>query len=234
MSNRKTHQDHHSVLPVFLSRQETRAYYNKISKVYDLLADHSEAPVRNAGLKKLAPQTGEKILEIGFGTGHVLCQLAEKVGSGGKVLGIDLSEEMLKLSEARLRQMNLAERVDLICGDATRMPYSDASVDAVFMSFTLELFPTDEIPVVLAECRRILREDGRAVVVGMSKTGGKKTMVKIYEWTHSHFPNYLDCRPIFVAESFKNAGFHIADTEIKSMWVPVEIVLAQKSAGGQN
>jgi len=66
-----------AILPVFQTKDETRAFYNKISKVYDLLSDRSEAPVRNAALKKLHPASGEKILEIGFGTGHILVKLAQ-------------------------------------------------------------------------------------------------------------------------------------------------------------
>jgi ubiquinone/menaquinone biosynthesis C-methylase UbiE len=60
------------VLRVFQSKGETKAFYNKISKVYDLLADRSEEPVRQAGLEKLNARPGEKVLEIGFGTGHCL------------------------------------------------------------------------------------------------------------------------------------------------------------------
>lgn len=94
----KKNSDSFEILPVFQSREETRVFYNKISKVYDLLADHSEAPVREAGVKKLSPAPGEAILEIGFGTGHTLARLAKAVGVSGKVCGIDLSEKMLKLT----------------------------------------------------------------------------------------------------------------------------------------
>ena len=43
-----------------------------------------------------------------------------------------------------------------------------------------------------------------------------------------HFPNLLDCRPIFVRRALESAGFAIRDAEIQHMWVPVEIVLAVK------
>ena len=64
------------VLRVFQSKDETRAFYDKISKVYDVLAEHTEAPVRRAGLDMLAAGDGERILEIGSGTGHCLVDLA--------------------------------------------------------------------------------------------------------------------------------------------------------------
>jgi demethylmenaquinone methyltransferase/2-methoxy-6-polyprenyl-1,4-benzoquinol methylase len=75
-----------------------------------LLADHSEEPVRQAALGKLNARSGEKVLEIGFGTGHCLVALAQATGSSGKVYGIDLSEGMLKIARERLECEGLAKR----------------------------------------------------------------------------------------------------------------------------
>ena len=58
------------------TKSETKAFYDKIAKVYDLLAEHSERPLREAGLRLLAAAPGEQLLEIGFGTGHILVELA--------------------------------------------------------------------------------------------------------------------------------------------------------------
>ena len=71
------------VLRVFQSKSETMAFYDKIAKVYDLLAEKSEGPVRQAGLNKLAAHEGETFLEIGFGTGHCLVAIAKAVGPRG-------------------------------------------------------------------------------------------------------------------------------------------------------
>ena len=65
-----------AVLRVFQSKDQTRAFYNKLSHVYDLLSERSEAPMRKAGLELLKPAAGESILEVGFGTGHSLVWLA--------------------------------------------------------------------------------------------------------------------------------------------------------------
>ncbi len=93
------------------------------------------------------------------------------------------------------------------------------------MSFTLELFDADEISLVLAECKRVLHHGGRIVIVGMSKEG--EGGLHAFEWTHQHFPNLLDCRPIFV-QSLEAAGICIQSADRKTMWVPVEIVLGVK------
>jgi ubiquinone/menaquinone biosynthesis C-methylase UbiE len=228
LPNRRQQHDA-SVLRVLQTKDETRAFYDKISGVYDLLAEHSEGPVRQTGLDLLALTLGERVLEIGYGTGHCLVQIAEAVGPEGKVFGIDLSEGMRARARERVEREHLSDTVELSCGDATHLPYPDGSMDAVFMSFTLELFDTPEIPQVLAGCARVLRPGGRVGVVAITKEGKEGFAVEAYEWTHQHFPNLLDCRPIFVRRALEDAGFSIENATIANMWVPVEIVVGAKA-----
>jgi demethylmenaquinone methyltransferase/2-methoxy-6-polyprenyl-1,4-benzoquinol methylase len=230
MTERNIEEYEPGVLRVFQTKDETKAFYNKIAHVYDLLAEHSEQPMREAGLKMLAAQPGEKALEIGFGTGHCVVELAEAVGPSGRVYGIDISDEMRRLTDHLAAKKSVADRVELACGDAEQLPYEVESFDGVFMSFTLELFDTPEIPRVLAECRRVLKPDGRLVVVAVSKDGRPGLVIKAFEWTHRHFPNLMDCRPIYVRAALEAAGFTIKQAETRHMWVPVEIVLGVKEA----
>ena len=169
------------VLRVFQSKEETKAFYNKIAKVYDLLSERSEQPMREKGLAQLAARSGEQILEIGFGTGHCLVELARAVGVEGKIFGVDLSEKMLARSQDLLEREGLAERVELTCGDALVLPYNDNSLDGIFTSFTFELFDTPEIPLVLAEWKRVLKPGGRLAVVALSKIGKQGVVIKAYE-----------------------------------------------------
>lgn len=230
MSNpNATSPDQPGVLRVLQSKDEVRAFYNKIAHIYDLMAEHSEQPMRDAGLELLAAQPGERVLEIGYGTGHCLVSLAEAVGDAGQVLGIDLSDKMQALAEELLAQRGLSERVELKRGDATSLPYDDASLDGIFTSFTLELFDTPEIPQVLAECLRVLRPAGRMVVVAVSREGKADLMLKAYEWTHKHFPNLMDCRPIYVNRALEHAGFNVDESDQRHMWVAVEIVRGVKA-----
>ena len=127
------------VLRVAQSKTQTKAFYNRIAKFYDLLAERSEQSVREIGLQMLAATAGEKVLEIGFGTGHCLAELAKWVGATGKVYGIDISENMLALAHDLVQAEDLADRVELRNGHAEHLPYNAGSMDAVFMSFTLEL-----------------------------------------------------------------------------------------------
>ena len=220
------------VLRVLQTKGEIRAFYNKISRAYDLLADRSEGPLRRRGLEMLAVEPGSRVLEIGFGSGHSLIDLALAVGPRGRVHGIDLSDEMASVSRRRLASSGCSDTVSLVLGDAELLPFAAGSFDFLFTSFTLELFDTPDIPKVLAECRRVLRPGGRMGVVALTKSGPSGFAVRAYEWTHRHFPNLLDCRPIYAERSLTDAGFEIVGAGLDQMWVPVEIVVAQKPSNG--
>ncbi|MCK5197651.1 MAG: class I SAM-dependent methyltransferase, partial [Spirochaetales bacterium] len=153
------------------------------------------------------------------------------VGETGKIYGIDISSGMLKVAEKRLGKADLLNRVELTCGDAVSLPYQVDKFDAVFMSFTLELFDTSEIPIVLGEIRRVLKPGGRFGIVSMSKEDGESILVNLYEWAHRKFPKYADCRPIYVEQFIKDAGFKISvKKSLKLSGLPIEIVIGLGSS----
>lgn len=217
----------HRVLRVYRTKAQAKESYDKISRFYDNFAGVFERKYRNMALERLDIKRGEIVLEIGFGTGHCLKQMVKSVGEKGMVYGIDISSGMLEVSKRRLEEAGLLDRVKLYCQDALKMPYEDNKFDAVFMSFTLELFDTPEISKVLDKIERVLKPNGRLGVVGMSKEDGGSIILSVYEWTHKKFPKYSDCRPIYIEQSIKNAGFEIEYKEkVKLFGLPVEIVIS--------
>jgi len=225
----KSSDDNHAISRVNRTRSETRTAYDRLSRWYDILAGNWEQKPRLAGLQLLAVLPGETVLEIGSGTGQSLPILAQAAGVDGRVLGLDLSPGMLATASARLGRTALTGRVKLSCGDAACLPFASETCDALFTSFTLELFDTPEIPLVLQECRRVLRPGGRLCVISLSKAGPSQKMVELYEWSHARFPALVDCRPIFARQSLEDAGFVIAAARQMELWgLPVEIVVGGK------
>jgi ubiquinone/menaquinone biosynthesis C-methylase UbiE len=217
---------------VLRSKEAARASYDRLSRWYDALAGGSEKRLTEIGLQKLKVKEGETVLEIGFGTGHALVALAHPVGQSGKVYGIDLSEGMFRIARDRLDKAGLLNRVELRRGDAIGLPFDADFFDVIFMSFTLELFDTPEIPALLGECYRVLREGGRMGVVAMSKRERPNWPTRLYEWAHRALPNYVDCRPIPVRQVLGEAGFHLVDSADLSVWgLPVDVVVAEKQTG---
>ncbi len=215
-----------TMLRVPRTKAQAQASYDKMSRSYDLFAGNFEKRLRNLALERLGVANGEAVLEIGFGTGHSLERIAKAVGAEGRVCGVDLSAGMLEVSRQRLDRAGLSDRVELHCDDATKLPCADEEFDAAFMSFTLELFDTPEIPVVLGEIMRVLKPGGRLGVVSLSREDGAPLMLRIYEWLHQRLPQYIDCRPIYVEQVLQDAGFRIDHSESESLWgLPAKIAV---------
>lgn len=209
-------------------KEAARASYDKMSRWYDLVAGSSEWKFVKVGLDLLAADLSETVLDIGYGTGKSVLALARAVGPNGRVCGIDISEGMTAVAQERVVEAGLGDRVSFTCGDAAALPFEESMFDAIFTSFTLELFDTPEIPTVLGECRRVLRDGGRLVVVSLAKKEG--LAVRLYEWGHEKMPSLLDCRPIYVPEAVAEAGFGVIEKIEMSMWgLPVDAVLAKKA-----
>jgi arsenite methyltransferase len=105
---------------------------------------------------------GEDVLDIGSGPGLLACEMAEEVGSGGSVHGIDPSESMLAIGRRRRPAANSAP-VTLTAGDAGALSFADASFDAVTATQVYEYVA--EMPVALGEAHRVLRRGGRLLIL---------------------------------------------------------------------
>lgn len=114
-------------------------------------------------LELLAPKSGERVLEIGFGPGVDVARLARAVGAEGFIGGVDPSREMLRQAMARNRSGVRAHRVDVRLGSAANLPFSDESFDAVMALNSAQFWP--DLRGAMAETRRVLRLGGRAVIV---------------------------------------------------------------------
>lgn len=219
----------YNISRVTRSKKSARAIYDRLSHWYDFIA-WGEFEHIKSGLQLLDVDTGEYILEIGSGTGRAILPLARSGGKTSKVVGVDISKRMTQVAESKVTKHNLNHRIQFILGDGSALPCIPGLFDAIFMSFTLELFDTSEIPIVLQECRNALRKNGRITVVSLSSRTTDKITVKLYEWLHTKMPALIDCRPIPLEEFLRNSGFYVTGKLEKSMWgLPVDIISALKT-----
>ena len=109
----------------------------------------------------LEPEAGERILEIGPGTGYYTLHLAEWVGREGSLEIFDIQQEMLDHTMRRVAERG-AVNVTATQGDARDLPYEEASFDAAVLITVLGEIPDQER--ALAEIARVLRPGGRLVV----------------------------------------------------------------------
>ncbi len=109
----------------------------------------------------LEPTPGERILEIGPGTGYYTLDLAEWVGPEGRVEIFDLQQEMLDHTMKGAGERGLAN-ISPTRGDARELPYEAASLDAVILTAVLGEIPDQD--AALREVARVLRPGGRLIV----------------------------------------------------------------------
>jgi SAM-dependent methyltransferase len=109
----------------------------------------------------LRPEPGERLLEIGVGTGYYSLDLAEWVAPDGKLELFDLQQKFLDHVMRAAAERGLTNLVPTQ-GDATKLPFEDASVDAVVLTAVLGEIP--DTAGTLREIRRVLKPSGRLVV----------------------------------------------------------------------
>lgn len=152
--------------------------YARFARLYDALAAE---PVYRAGrevaIAALGLRPGDRVLDIGCGTGLNFPLLLRGVGPTGRVVGVDRSSQMLDSAQARAHRLH-ATNVALVCADATALPAdrllaeacSDRGYDAVLFTYSLSVMPQWERAWHSATA--LLRDGGRAAVVDMQLPRG--------------------------------------------------------------
>jgi SAM-dependent methyltransferase len=113
-------------------------------------------PVALASLK-----TGEVVLDLGSGTGFDAFLAARKVGKTGKVIGVDMTDEMLEKAEENAKKSGF-ENVEFRKGDIEDLPVENNSIDAIISNCVINLAPDKE--KVFKEVYRVLKIDGRLMI----------------------------------------------------------------------
>lgn len=138
-------------------------YWNsKVAEEWVRQADRTDAmftALTQAGLDALQLQRGERVLDIGCGAGDTSLKAARLVGPGGRVVGVDISRQLLELGRERAGGLN----VDLIEADAGAGAAPGAPFDAAFSRFGVMFF--DDPPAAFANVRASMKQGGRLVFI---------------------------------------------------------------------
>ena len=120
---------------------------------------------RNATLKELNLSEGESVLDVGSGPGFLAESVADAVGTSGRVVGVDISDDLV----ARSQRRNNRSWLTFYTGDATALDEPDTAYDAVVCTQVAEYIP--DVDAVLSEVRRVLKPGGRFVIVATDWDG---------------------------------------------------------------
>jgi ubiquinone/menaquinone biosynthesis C-methylase UbiE len=106
------------------------------------------------------PKPGERVLDVGCGTGIVARQVASRFGASGAVTGVDSSPDMLAVAKAAAARQGAA--IEWRVGNAEQLPFLERSFDLVLCQFALMFF-TDRV-AALREMRRVVTDQGRVLL----------------------------------------------------------------------
>lgn len=144
-----------------------RKAYAFFAPVYDLFFGRVLEPGRRSAILLTDPKPGERILEVGVGTGLSLASYPDYV----KVTGIDLAPAMLSKAQAQVDRRGLRHVEALEAMDATQMRYPDHCFDKVICMYVVSVVPNPG--KVLAEMRRVCKPGGKLVIVNHFHTHSK-------------------------------------------------------------
>jgi len=134
--------------------------WDQISQLYVREIDRRFSSVVEAVINRAALRFGERVLDLGTGTGAVAWRAAVAVGARGGVMGIDISQEMLTQARRTTSRLDL-QNVDFVEGRAEAIPAEPATFDVVLASLSL-MYVIDRAAAA-REISRVLRPEGRIV-----------------------------------------------------------------------
>jgi len=150
--------------------------FDDIAKNYDklnnLMTFGTHLKIKKNAIANVPIKSNFKVLDICTGTGDIAIHLAKNVVKDGKVIGVDFSENMLKLAQNKARNL---KNLDFVFADALNLPFKDGEFDTCFISFGLRNL--SDLKQGLLEMKRVTKKGGFVVNID---TGKPKGILKIF------------------------------------------------------
>jgi phosphatidylethanolamine/phosphatidyl-N-methylethanolamine N-methyltransferase len=141
-----------------VQREEIRKIYSRYASVYDLVFSQMFFPRIKLGLERIGIKKGDRIIEVGIGTGLSLPLYPDQC----KVVGIDITRRMLEKAKEKKEKLGL-DNVDLFEMDAENITFADNTFDHAVVPFVVSVVPDPE--KMVSEIKRITKKDGKIIII---------------------------------------------------------------------
>jgi arsenite methyltransferase len=165
-------------------------------------------------IELLDPRPSDRVLDVGFGGGYSLLELASRLTTG-KIVGVDYSRQMVGQAAGLLRQRRLASRARVQWADVADLPFRARTFHRALTVNSIYYWP--DIDAGFLEIARVLKPRGRVAV------GFRSPMnLRPFTWTWDRFQLY---EPEEVASILRRTGFHVVRIEHSDRWRIPDIVV---------
>ncbi len=207
-----------------LSTSAAQRFYDRIGDRYDWF-EFYEGHAKERAREVLLLSNGLSLLSVGVGTGKDLSRIISAISPDGTAFGLDISPVMLHLTRDRTPAS--------VCqADARRLSFANDSFDRLYAAYMLDLLPLADIPGLLNDFFRVLKPEGRMVILALTEGVNlpSRALVAVWKGIFELSPTMCGgCRPLELIDFVRKAGFAHVDREvIVQLGVPSEIIIASK------
>ena len=170
-------------------------------QVVSLLTLGRRARLRKMTIALARIQPGDRVLEVGCGTGDVAIAACAPAGPRGSVSGIDAGPEMIAVARAKAARVRVT--VDFRVEPIEALTYADATFDLVLSSLMMHHLPDDLKRQGLAEIARVLKPGGRLLIVDVKRASGRLGRLLLRLMMHGRLTTAIQDLPALL----KDAGY---------------------------
>jgi demethylmenaquinone methyltransferase/2-methoxy-6-polyprenyl-1,4-benzoquinol methylase len=153
-------------------KSQVEDMFDNIAPKYDLLNRVLSLKIdvlwRNTLVKWMKNDNPQEVLDVATGTGDLAITIEK--GTGSKVIGLDLSQQMLNVGVIKIKKLKLDGKISMQKGDAENLPFEDNRFDAVSVAFGVRNF--ENLTKGLAELRRVVKDNKSVYILEFSKVEG--------------------------------------------------------------
>ncbi len=207
--------------------RQIQSMFGAVAPKYDLLnrllSAGRDQYWRKVAVDLLAPNQGERFLDLATGTGDIAVEIASRHPSKIKVMGIDFSGPMLKLCHRKIKSKNLEAVIPLKKGCGESLPFADASFHGVTTAFGIRNFSSPQRS--LNEMHRVTKNNGRIIILEFSHPSNALLGAMYQFYFHFLLPQ------VGKLISSHNSAYHYLPQSVSQFPMREDFTLLMKEAG---